>query len=372
MHILSFLLHTTNEVGKMDIRLKWFYRLGFLLLLFIVLFTFLKLQPLWLPVIRTLFIIIFPFAAAAFITYLLHPVVERLHEAGLHRGLAVIIIYTLFFGGTGYALYKGLPAIIVQIRDLAEHAPQLADQYREWLLLLQSKTSQWPEPVQLRIDEGIQSLEASLDRLLSRAMAFAGAILNFALILIIIPFISFYMLKDFLLMKKAVWYLTPKKWRESGSLFLRDADKSLGSYIRGQLLVCAVIGALSSLFFWIAGIKYPLLLGAIIGATNVIPYFGPIIGAVPAVLIASTMSVKMIIFAAVIVMVLQFLEGNILSPLIVGKSLHMHPLLIMFSLLAGGEIAGVAGLILAVPVLAVLKVGAIHARRHFTAKPAAE
>ncbi|MFP3514543.1 AI-2E family transporter, partial [Peribacillus sp. SIMBA_075] len=74
------------------------------------------------------------------------------------------------------------------------------------------------------------------------------------------------------------------------------------------------------------GMQYPLLLGAIIGMTNVIPYFGPIIGAIPAVIIAATMSVKMVLIIAIIVLALQFLEGNIMSPLIVGKSLHMHPL----------------------------------------------
>jgi predicted PurR-regulated permease PerM len=113
-----------------------------------------------------------------------------------------------------------------------------------------------------------------------------------------------------------------------------------------------------------AGIKYSLLLGAIVGITNVIPYFGPIIGAIPAVIIAATMSVKMVLLSLVIVFSLQFLEGNILSPLIVGKSLHMHPLIIMFALLAGEEVGGIIGLILAVPVLVVLRAALIHAKDH--------
>ena len=102
--------------------------------------------------------------------------------------------------------------------------------------------------------------------------------------------------------------------------------------------------------------KYPLVLGAIIGITNVIPYFGPIIGAIPAMIIAATMSVKMVMTVAIIVLVLQFFEGNILSPLIVGKSLHMHPLFIMLALLAGGELGGMVGMIFSIPILAVLKV----------------
>ncbi|MBT2688023.1 AI-2E family transporter [Bacillus sp. ISL-47] len=353
----------------MDIRLKWFYRLGFLLLLLIIIFVFFKLQTLWQPVLNILLSIIIPFIIAAFITYLLHPVVEKLHETGLHRGIAVFIIYFLFFGGAGFSLYKGIPAIIHQLRDLAENAPQFANQYRGWIGVIQQKTSTWPDGLQSRIDDGIVAVEGALDRLLSRVINSLVNILNYAVIIAVIPFISFYLLKDFTIMKKAVWYLTPRKWRKEGVLFLRDIDKSLGSYIRGQLLVCAAIGTISSLLFWVFGMRYPLLLGLIIGVTNVIPYFGPIIGAVPAVIIASTLSVKMIVITVGIIIVLQFLEGNILSPLIVGKSLHMHPLLIMLALLAGGEAGGILGLIIAVPILAVLKVSLIHARKHFSKRP---
>ncbi|WP_026583770.1 AI-2E family transporter [Bacillus sp. J33] len=350
----------------MDIRLRWYYRLGFLLLLFIVIFIFLKLQAIWMPVLEILFAVVIPFIIAAFITYLLHPVVEKLHETGMHRGIAVFIIYFFFFGGIGIALYKGIPAFIHQLRDLAENAPQFADQYRVWINVIQQKTSTWPDGLQSRIDEGIIAMEGALDILLTSVINSLLNVLNYAVIIAVIPFISFYLLKDFTIMKKAAWYLTPRKWRKEGVLFLRDIDKSLGSYIRGQLLVCAAIGTISFFLFWVFGMRYPLLLGLIIGITNVIPYFGPIIGAIPAVIIAFTLSVKMVAVTVVIIIVLQFIEGNILSPLIVGKSLHMHPLLIMLALLAGGEAGGIWGLIFAVPILAVLKVILIHAKKHFS------
>jgi len=300
-----------------------------------------------------------------FITYLLHPIVEKLHEKGLHRGLAIIFIYIIFFGGIGIGLYKGIPAIIDQLKDLSENAPAFAEQYRSWIDTLQSHTRAWPDGLQVRMNEGIDTFEKKMDSLLTIIVNILMKFLNSALIMLIIPFIAFYMLKDFALIKRAVWYITPKKWRKKGTLFLKDVDESLGSYIRGQLLVCVIIGSISALLFWVFDLKYPLLLGLIVGATNVIPYFGPIIGAVPAVIIATTTSIKLVIITLVIVFGLQFLEGNILSPYIVGKSLHMHPLVIMVALTAGGEIGGILGLILAVPVLAVLKVGIIHAKNHF-------
>ncbi|WHY76290.1 AI-2E family transporter [Neobacillus sp. WH10] len=350
----------------MDIRMKWYYRIGFLLLLLIAIFVFLKISFVWMPIVRIASIIILPFIIGAFITYLLHPIVEKLHEKGLHRGLSIILIYFIFFGGIGVGLYKGIPAIIDQLKDLSESAPVFAEQYRGWIYQLQSHTRAWPDGLQTRINDGIDTFEKKMDALLTIIVSILMNFLNSALIMLIIPFIAFYMLKDFALIKRALWYITPKKWRKKGSLFLKDVDESLGSYIRGQLLVCVIIGSISALLFWVFHLKYPLLLGLIVGATNVIPYFGPIIGAVPAVIIAATTSVKLVIITLVIVFGLQFLEGNILSPYIVGKSLHMHPLVIMFALTAGGEIGGILGLILAVPVLAVLKVGIIHAKNHFS------
>jgi predicted PurR-regulated permease PerM len=357
----------TNSGGGsvVDIRLKWYYRIGFLLLLLIAIFVFLKISSLWMPIVKIAVTIIFPFVIGGFITYLLHPIVEHLHEKGLHRGLAIFLIYFIFFGGIGFALYKGIPVIIDQIKDLSESAPVFAEQYRDWIELLQSHTREWPDGLQARIEEGIDAFEKKLDSLLTIIVNILINFLNSAFLLMIIPFITFYLLKDFPLLKRTVWYLTPKKWRKKGMLFLRDVDQSLGGYIRGQLLVCVIIGSLSTLLFWIFDLKYPLLLGLIVGATNVIPYFGPIIGAVPAVIIAATTSGKLVIITIVIVFGLQFLEGNILSPYIVGKSLHMHPLFIMAALTAGGEIGGILGLILAVPVMAVLKVGIIHAKNHF-------
>ncbi|WP_160721875.1 AI-2E family transporter [Bacillus sp. USDA818B3_A] len=348
----------------MDIRVKWYYRIGFLLLLLIAIFVFLKISSLWVPIVRMIGTIILPFVIAGFITYLLHPIVEKLHEKGLHRGFAIILIYLIFFGGIGFSLYKGIPIVIDQIKDLSESAPVFAEQYREWIAQLQKHTREWPDGLQARIDEGIDVFESKLDSLLTIIVNILVNVLNSALLMMIIPFITFYMLKDYPLLKRAVWYLTPKRWRKKGTLFLRDVDLSLGGYIRGQLLVCVIIGSLSSLLFWLFDLKYPLLLGVIVGATNVIPYFGPIIGAVPAVIVAATISMKLVIITIVIVFGLQFLEGNILSPYIVGKSLHMHPLLIMGALTTGGEVGGVLGLILAVPILAILKVGIIHAKNH--------
>jgi predicted PurR-regulated permease PerM len=349
----------------MDIRVKWFYRIGFLLLLLISFYVLLKIRFFWMPILEVIAIILLPFFISGFITYLLHPIVEKLHEKGINRGLAILLIYFLFFGGVGYSLYKGIPAFIAQLKDLAESAPILAEQYKGWIKTLQDHTSKWPDGIQVKVNDGINAFEKRLDTFLTVMVNFLLNFLNFAIVIMVIPFIVFYMLRDFPVIKRAIWYLTPKSWRQQGIHFLRDVDESLGSYIRGQILVCIVIGGMSAIAFWIFHLKYALLLGIIIGVTDVIPYFGAIIGAFPAVIIAATVSVKLVIMTIATIVILQFLEGNILSPYIVGKTLHMHPLLIMLAITAGGEIGGIIGLLFAVPILVVLRVAIAHAKNHF-------
>lgn len=349
----------------MDIPIKWFYRLGFLLLLFVVLYIFWKLRFVWLPVLEIFLKILSPFLIAAFITYLLNPIIERLHVRGLNRVIAILIIYGLFFGGLGFSLYKGIPIFVEELRDFSNNAPIFTTQYREWLEKIQKETASWPNGLQVRVDEGIEQVEVKVEKFVDKVVNSLLNLLNASVLIGLIPFIAFYMLKDVDVLKKSVWYMSPRKWRQKGMSFLKDVDESLGAYIRGQILICVVIGVVSAMLFWMVNLKYALLLGFIIGITNVIPYFGPIIGAFPAVMIAATTSTKMVIITLIVIFVLQFVEGNLLGPIIVGKTLQMHPLVIMLALLIGGELGGIVGLILIVPLFAIMKVAMIHARNHF-------
>ncbi|MFS0780812.1 AI-2E family transporter [Bacillus sp. 1P06AnD] len=343
---------------------KWISTLSILLLLFIVIFLFLKIKPVWMPVLNLLLTAILPFAIAAFISYLLHPLVEKLHQKGMNRGLSILLIYVIFFGSTGFAVYRGIPVMIRELEELVQATPMFTEKYQHFLDLIHAKTSRWPIEYKERIQDAIIFMEKKAEALLSKALSSLMKVFDFVVLFAIIPFIAFYYLKDWPQIKKAAWYITPPFMRKQGISFLKDAEKSIGNYIRGQLIVCLIIGMVSALLLWLVHVKYSLLLGVIIGITNVIPYFGPVIGAFPALLIAAATSTKQMIWVALIVFGLQFVEGNILSPMIVGKSLHMHPLIIMFSLFIGGEIAGVIGLILAVPILAILKVAIVQLKAY--------
>jgi predicted PurR-regulated permease PerM len=172
------------------------------------------------------------------------------------------------------------------------------------------------------------------------------------------------MLKDTKLIERSILAFFPIRHHKNVLRLFRDIDTALGNYIRGQLLVCLVVGVLAYIGYRWIGLPYPLLLASSVAVFNVVPYLGPFLGAIPALLVALTISRKMVVSALIINLVIQMLEGNVISPQIVGRTLHLHPLLIIFALLVGGEVGGIWGMILAVPFFAVCKVVVEHVTRY--------
>ena len=208
----------------MNISMKWFYRLGFLLLLFFVVFLFLKLQPIWLPICIIFGKALIPFGIAAFISYLLHPVVEKLHQRGFNRSLSIVLIYAVFFGGVAFAIYRATPVILRELEDLMESTPYLADQYTDIIQVIEQKTSNWPTQFKSRIQEAIVFMEGRMEVLLMKAIEYTVQLPDFILLFALVPLVAFYLLKDWFLIKKAAWNLTPQKVRRQGAAFMKDIE----------------------------------------------------------------------------------------------------------------------------------------------------
>ncbi|QDP42168.1 AI-2E family transporter [Radiobacillus deserti] len=339
-----------------DKQLKILYNIiiAILAVLFIYLLT--KLFPLYKTFITIIIRILTPFIIAGIIAFLLHPLIEKLHKFKYPRWFAILLIYSLFFGGIGYLFYETYPIVLQQLNDLKNNLPVFMDQYRNIITEVYDSTSFLPEKVHDKMDVLLLEAENWLANVLTTAVKDLTKVMDIVIIITVIPVIVFYMLKDFMLIKRVMWKLTPKKYRIESTQLVSDIEESLSGYIRGQLLVCLFVGITSFLLLWFFGMRYPLLFSIIMGVTNLIPYFGPILGAIPAVIIAFTISTKMVVYVIISVFVVQIIEGNLLSPLIVGKSVHVHPLLIILALLIGGEVSGIIGMLLAVPILTVLNV----------------
>ncbi|WP_042146095.1 AI-2E family transporter [Paucisalibacillus sp. EB02] len=330
------------------------------ILLFLFIFLLVKLFPYYKAFFSFLWHLAAPFLIACLIAYLLYPIVQKINQYNIPRGIAILLIYLLFFGVTGYLIYRVYPAIVTQLRDLDEYLPQLVAMYQDIIYQVYESTSFLPETVHDKIDQMISYIEQSIDTLISKLIGGVTKIIDFIVILTVIPVLVFYFLKDY---KKINYYIKrklPRKYRDSVSNLVHAIDEGLGGYIRGQLLVCLFVAITSYLIYQFLGLKYALLLAIFMGLMNFIPYFGPIIGAIPAVLIALTISGKMVLFVLIGVFVIQLIESNLLSPYIVGKSIKIHPVAIIFVLLLGGKLFGVLGMVLAVPTFTILRVVIKH------------
>ncbi|WP_099158611.1 AI-2E family transporter [Virgibacillus ndiopensis] len=340
--------------------LNFLYWIVIGILVFLFLYLLVKLFPIYGTVFSFLWHLLAPFIVSGLIAYLLFPIVKKIHSYHIPKALAILLIYILFFAGIGYLTYRVYPAVLHQLKDLTEQLPQLIDMYQDLIYHLYEYTSFLPEAVHDKMDQLIVGMEQSLENLLGKLISGFTKIFDMIIFLTVIPVLVFYLLKDFNKIKNYFKKWIPAKYHEQSSELFHAIDESLGNYIRGQLLVCLFVSLTTFVAFQFLHIKYALLLAIIMGLTNIIPYFGPIIGAVPAVAITLTMSAKLIIFVLLAIFIVQLIESNLLSPYIVGKSIDIHPIAIIFALLLGGQIGGVIGMIVAVPLLTILKVIVTH------------
>jgi len=297
-----------------------------------------------------------PVLAGLLIAYLLHPVVLVLERRGVPRLIAVLLIYACFVLVIAVAVANAIPLFTSQWGELADDLPRVKEWYSKWINEWEAHKYFLPESISLGVDRVIiQSQERvshTVAELVDNARSTLGKLVAYA----VVPFIAFYLLKDMKDLHRAGMMLVPAKYRKKVLIVLRDVNESLGNYIHGQMTVALLVGVFSYLGYWLIGMPYPFVLAAFVCITNIIPYIGPLIGAAPAAIVALTISTKMMILAIAVNLMIQIVEGNILSPNIVGKSLNLHPILIIIALLAGEAIGGILGMILAVPILAVCKV----------------
>jgi len=183
-----------------------------------------------------------------------------------------------------------------------------------------------------------------------------GAVTSITMTIVTVPFVLFYMLKDGPKLLPNIKRMLPDKQADViGDLLVKMSD-TIAKYISGQVIECLFVGTFSAIGYGLVGIPYALLIGMFAGITNIIPYLGPYIGLVPAIFIALSMSFKEVILVIVVCVVVQQIDGNLVYPNVIGKTLDIHPLTIIMILLAAGNIAGLLGMILAIPLYAVSKV----------------
>ncbi len=300
---------------------------------------------------------LYPFLIGLLLAYLLNPAVLYIEKKGFSRLSAILLLYCMLFliiiiGGNIL-----VPIILSELEALSQDIPKLVIQFNNLfqnLYLFYEKAS-LPYSLRLAIDDNLYSAEREVQRFILEIVGGIVGLISHSIGLAISPILAFYLLYDWKLIKRNFLLVTPKECHSSLLAFFRDADSILGGVIRGQLLIAAIVGIVATIGLYLLGVKFALLIGVAAGILDVIPYFGAIIGAAPAIFIAMLQSPALAIKTAILFLFIHQAEGSIIQPKVLGNIVGMHPITVIFCVFVGGELAGVTGMLLGVPIGAFIK-----------------
>lgn len=304
--------------------------------------------------------ILLPFIAGFAIAYLLDPAVDRLERLRLPRWAATTLALILFFFAVAAALLLLAPLIDAQLGRFIDELPRYVDRARE---ILQPAVRDLME----RFGESDrQEVTQAVGGFVEQALAIAGGVLsrlwsgglllfNILSLLVITPIVAFYLLRDWDRMVAKLDDFLPRRHADEVRALAREINDVLSGFIRGQALVCLFLGAFYAVGLTLVGLDLGLVIGIFAGLVSFIPYLGALSGLVVSILPAVTQFWPDVWHIGLVVLVFaagQFIEGNFLSPRVIGDKTNLHPVWIMFALLAGGALLGFVGVLVAVPVAA--------------------
>lgn len=330
-----------------------------LLILATLIFVSSKINFIFQP-IGTFFSTLFaPVLIAGFLYYLLNPIVKLLMKVKIKRIWAVTIVLFLLVAAIIWILLSVIPSLIQQISSLASNIPAFLKQVERWLI----EVSDLPIFKEVNINKYFEQLDISYGTIIQQFLSgvstslgsIVGTIASATVVIITVPFVLFYMLKDGEKLVPTIQQFFPEKRRDQIMELLGQLNKTLANYISGQAIECLFVGTFTFLGYMILGVDYAFLFGVIAGLTNLIPYLGPYLGLAPAFLVTVFNEPVKALLCCVVVLIVQQLDGNIIYPNVIGKSLQIHPLTIIIVLLVAGNIAGLMGIFLGVPFYAICK-----------------
>ncbi|SDM20353.1 AI-2E family transporter [Sediminibacillus halophilus] len=341
-------------------RRKWFVPAVGIILLLLIIFLLDLVSFVFTPLVIIFTTLAAPIIVAGVLYYLMRPFVH-LGSKYMPDSLAILLVYLLAAGVlTGLVFLIG-PPLQQQFSKLVDNIPQFVESVQGWLADFQSNG--WVQRFQ---ENGNVStgqlgsqvgdyLSSSLESIGSNIVSVITTITNIVVLLVTVPFVLFYMLKEGGKLPNRLLRFTPDKYESEGRKVLKDLDHALSSYIQGQLIVSLCVGTLLTIGYFILGLQYSLVLGVVATVTNVVPFIGPFIGTAPAVIVGLTESPIKALLVLLVIIIVQQIDSNFFSPQVMGKKLDIHPLTVIFILLVSANFGGIIGLILAVPTYAVGK-----------------
>ena len=357
-----------NKDNELDYRAinKFFYTsnnllkfvLALVIILAVLLATYLIKEWNILGIIGTILSVISPVFIGFFIAWLLDPLATKL-STKMPRVVACILTYLIIFGSLILILAFTVPTLSSSVSEIVNVIPDIVDNAQDFAsdVLEKFGDSKQVESYKNTMLDKIESVGADFASTLPNSIwNFGKGVISGATSIVLGLMIGFYLLFDFRKFQGHLLSIIPKRWHSNTKDLMGRINGKLRSYVGGVLLVCFLVFITQSIGFSLAGLKAPLLFALFCAITDVIPYIGPWIGGAPAVIVGFTIDPMVGVFCLVSVLVCQLLENNFYQPLIMGKTMKLHPVTIMLGLLLFNYFFGMIGMIVATPVIATIKI----------------
>ncbi len=353
-------IETLNEVislGKKILNISFF-----MIIMCLILFgTYLIKEWHVLSFIKDFFIVILPIFIGLIIAWLFDPLVKWLQGKKVPRIVGCIVVYIVFLSFLTLIIYLIVPSFIGQIKDFIGGIPEILKELKNFVNnfignasgVVSYDLSVYKKDIYEYINNIGTSITTNLPKTLINVFT---SVISGGATFILGLMIGFYMLFDFDKLNRNILGIMPKNWRGNAQELMVRVNNSLRGYVQGVLIIMFLVFITQSIGLTLAGLKAPLVFALFCAITDVIPYFGPYIGAIPAVIVGFTMSPVVGVFCIVSIVVVQLLENNFYQPLIMGHTMKLHPVTIMIGLLIFQHFFGIIGMIIATPVIASLKV----------------
>ena len=337
---LNEVIHTGSKI------LKLFYAVMVVLLILGI--TLLLREWSVIPVIMRLLGVISPFFVGFAIAWLLNPLVCKLTDKGMKRGLAVVIVYIMLIVIVYLFCWAVIPTLIEQINEMVKMIPDWLTDAKGFINMDDAKAQ-----FIATLENFLQNMATNLPQtMLNFVQSLVSGVGSFLIAFVI----GFYLLFNFNSASEHLINILPRRIKGDARELLTNISKVLYKFVNGTLLVSLILFVVSVVGFEIIGLDAPVLFALFCAVTNIIPFVGPYIGGIPAVLVGFSQAPVIGILTLVFIIAVQNLEGNFLHPIVIGKQMDLHPVTIVISLLIFEYFFGIIGMVIATPIVAVLKI----------------
>ncbi|WP_079509113.1 AI-2E family transporter [Mesobacillus jeotgali] len=326
-----------------------------IILVLLIIFLFGKIDYFVWPLQNFIIAIFFPVLISGLVYYILRKPVELLHRY-LPKIVSVLIVFILVAGIFSSFFYFAGSMLGEQVSGLTENFPEKVDEVtKESQKVINDNSIGFINADELK-QKGINYLSKLSQNLGENIMTLFSLITSIATVLVVVPFLAFFFLKDDEKLRPYIIRHIPEEHEEEGNRILKDIDKTLFTYVTGQFIIALVDGTLMYIGYKIIGLDYALILAIFTMFLTVVPFLGPIIGVIPALFVALTSSPLMMFKVLIVLVIVQQLEGNLVTPQVMGKKLNLHPITVILLLIAAGSLYGFIGILIAIPLYSVIKI----------------